>query len=117
MEGIELTTFRTVAPLRLTVEPVTLSTGQTIPAGIPFGFYSFSINVSKDLYNSPGPEVFDGFRIFDMRQQEGEESKHQFGTTGPTETFDFGHGIHACPVCSHFHIPNISVCFSGGLAN
>ncbi|KUJ21569.1 cytochrome P450 [Mollisia scopiformis] len=96
-ESLRINPSTVVSPLRLTVEPVTLSTGQTIPAGIPFGFYSYSINQSKALYHSPGPEVFDGFRFFNMRQKEGEEHKHQFGATGPSESFDFGHGIHACP--------------------
>lgn len=72
-----------VAPLRLTVEPITLPTSQVIPAGIPIGFYSFSINMSKELYQNPGPEVFDGYRFYNMRQG-GSENKHQFGATGST---------------------------------
>ncbi|KAE8446256.1 hypothetical protein EG329_012342 [Mollisiaceae sp. DMI_Dod_QoI] len=96
-ESLRFSPASIVAPLRLTVEPLTLSTGQTIPPGIPFGFFSYSINMSKELYQSPGPEIFDGFRFFNMRQKQGEENKHQFGATGPSESFDFGHGIHACP--------------------
>lgn len=87
-----------VSPMRLTVEPLTLSTGQTIPAGTPLGFFSMSINQSTSIYTSPPPEVFDGYRFFRDREKEGNENKHQFSSTGPAETLDFGHGIHACPV-------------------
>lgn len=63
--------------------------------------------MSEDLFQSPGPEVFDGFRFFNVRQREGEENKHLFGATGPKASFDFGHGIHACPVCFWFPLPRI----------
>ncbi|CZR65962.1 uncharacterized protein PAC_15862 [Phialocephala subalpina] len=45
-----------------------------------------------------GPEIFNGYRFFNTRQMEGEENKQQFGATGPTETFDFGHHTlyHCC---------------------
>jgi hypothetical protein len=61
------------------------------------------INESSALYNSPGPEVFDGFRFARMRQIPGQENRHQFGSTGLCETLDFGHGMHACPVSDHTH--------------
>jgi cytochrome P450 len=84
--------------MRLTVEPLTLSTGQTIPAGVPFGFFSMSINQSKSICQSPRAEVFDGYRLAREREKERNKNKHQFGSTGPAETLDFGYGIHACPV-------------------
>jgi cytochrome P450 len=59
-----------VAPMRLTVEPLTLSTGQTIPAGVPFGFFSMSINQSKSICQSPRAEVFDGYRLAREREKE-----------------------------------------------
>ena len=86
-----------VAPMRLTVEPLTLSTGQVIPAGTPLGFFSMSINQSSSLYRYPPAEVFDGYRFARMREGKDHENKHQFGCTGPAESFNFGHGIHACP--------------------
>lgn len=82
----------------VTGEALTLSSGQTLRPGDSFGFDSTSINDSTELYSSPGPETFDGLRFYRMRQKAGEEQKHQFGATGVQETFDFGHGIHACPV-------------------
>lgn len=82
----------------VTAEPLTLSSGQILRPGDSFGFDSTSINESEQLYSSPGPETFDGLRFYRMRQTPGEEDKHQFGATGAQETFDFGHGMHACPV-------------------
>lgn len=86
-----------VAPMRLTIEPLTLSTGQIIPAGTPIGFFNMSINQSNSLYKYPPVEVFDGYRFARMREEKEHENKHQFGCTGPAESFNFGHGIHACP--------------------
>jgi cytochrome P450 len=86
-----------VAPMRLTVEPLTLSTGQVIPPGTPLGFFAMSINQSNSLYKYPPAEVFDGYRFARMREEKEHENKHQFGCTGPAESFNFGHGIHACP--------------------
>jgi cytochrome P450 len=87
-----------VSPMRLTIQPLTLSTGQIIPAGTPIGFFSMSINQSISIYKSPPAGIFDGYRFAREREKKGNENKHQFGSTGPAETFDFGHGIHACPV-------------------
>lgn len=42
------------------------------------------------------PEIFDGFRFSKLREQPGDETKHQFVTTGP-DSLNFGHGVHACP--------------------
>ena len=96
MEVLEIT-FHVVTPLRLTVEPLTLSTSQTIPAGVPIGCFSMSLNESSELHESP--ERFDGYRFEKLRQKPGEEYKHQFGATGTSsKTLDFGLGIHACPV-------------------
>ncbi|PMD22793.1 cytochrome P450 [Hyaloscypha hepaticicola] len=86
-----------VVPMRLTVEPLTLSTGQIIPAGTPLGFFNMSINQSNSLYKYPPAEAFDGYRFGRMREAKEHENKHQFGCTGPAESFNFGHGIHACP--------------------
>ncbi|KAK8066824.1 cytochrome P450 [Apiospora hydei] len=89
-------------------DPLTLSSGQTLRPGDSFGFDSSSINYSKELYSSPGPETFDGLRFYRMRQKAGDEQKHQFGATGVQETFDFGHGIHACPG-RHFATTEIKI--------
>jgi cytochrome P450 len=87
-----------VSPMRLTIQPLTLSTGQIIPAETPIGFFSMSINQSNLIYKSPPADIFDGYRFAREREKKGNENKHQFGSTGPAETFDFGHGIHVCPV-------------------
>ncbi|KAK7910657.1 cytochrome P450 [Apiospora marii] len=108
-ESMRLNPITIVAPLRMvTGEALTLSSGQTLRPGDSFGFDSTSINDSTALYSSPGPETFDGLRFFRMRQKAGEEQKHQFGATGVQETFDFGHGIHACPG-RHFATTEIKI--------
>jgi cytochrome P450 len=92
-----------VAPMRLAVDSLTLSTGQTIPAETPFGFASMSINKSNSIYKSPPADAFDGYRYARERERAANENQHQFGSTGPGETLDFGHGIPACPVRSVSH--------------
>lgn len=49
----------------------------------------------------PDPEKFDAHRFLKMREQPGEELRHQFVTTTP-DNMIFGHGIHACPGLSLF---------------
>ncbi|KAK7965825.1 uncharacterized protein PG986_000102 [Apiospora aurea] len=108
-EAMRLNPNTIVAPLRMVMaDPLTLSSGQTLRPGDSFGFDSSSINYSKELYSSPGPETFDGLRFYRMRQKAGYEQKHQFGATGVQETFDFGHGIHACPG-RHFATTEIKI--------
>ena len=46
--------------------------------------------------NIPKRNVFDGFRYYRMRQQDGHANKHHFATTDPY-TLHFGHGKYSCP--------------------
>lgn len=78
---------------RMVKSPVTLSDGTTLPAGT-------RIMVSGDKVhdNDVFPEAaqFDVARFLHLRQQQGNENKHQFVTT-TAEHMGFGHGQHACP--------------------
>jgi cytochrome P450 len=50
----------------------------------------------KDPTIYSDPEVFDGYRFMKMRDQPGEETRHQLTTPTP-EQMGFGYGEHACP--------------------
>lgn len=70
-----------------------LSDGTVLPKGAVFGI-PVTTQTNEDVY--PNHEKFDGHRFYDLRQQPGSESKHQFVTTS-NDHISFGHGKHACP--------------------
>lgn len=78
---------------RIANENITLSDGTTIPEGTALTIPNTRL-YDEALYENP--QVFNGRRPHDMRQRAGEESKHQFVTTGD-DYLPFGHGKHACP--------------------
>lgn len=58
---------------------------------------SMAVNaIQNDPDVTPNPEVFDGFRYYKLRQQEGESHLHQFSTT-QEKILNFGHGANSCP--------------------
>ncbi|EXJ67390.1 uncharacterized protein A1O5_09403 [Cladophialophora psammophila CBS 110553] len=72
---------------------ITLSDGTVLPTGAMVGI------PLCDLWNEEkweNPMEFDGHRFYKMRQQLGEETKHQFVSTS-NEMINFGHGKYACP--------------------
>lgn len=52
--------------------------------------------IQNDPETTPSPLIFDGFRYYKLRQNEGEGHLHQFITT-QTNILNFGHGKFACP--------------------
>jgi cytochrome P450 len=72
---------------------VILKDGTVIPKGASFGIPVTTMTNEK-VY--PNAEKFDGHRFYNLRQQPGSESKHQFVTTS-NDHISFGHGKHACP--------------------
>ena len=93
---------------RLAKEAITLSDGTVLPAGC-------RIMVSDDKVHDqavyPEPAKFDVARFLHLRNQPGNENKHQFVTTTSTH-MGFGHGQHACP--GRFFASNeikIALCF------
>lgn len=78
---------------RLVKHDITLSDGAVLPAGA-------RIMVSDDKVHDPTsfpqPERFDAARFQRLREQPGEENRHQFVTT-TSDHMGFGHGQHACP--------------------
>ncbi|KAI9771907.1 MAG: hypothetical protein M1840_001677 [Geoglossum simile] len=94
-----------IANNRVTVAPLSLSTGHTIPKETRVCFPAYAIHTSplttafSPSYNPPSakpPSEFDGFRFYNLRAMEGKENRHQFVTTAP-DSLNFGYGSHACP--------------------
>ena len=65
---------------------------------IPKGTYLFCnhTTVVQDADYFENPHHFDPWRMFRLRQRDGEANKHQFVMTSDTN-LTFGHGKHACP--------------------
>ncbi|KAI0033519.1 cytochrome P450 [Vararia minispora EC-137] len=79
---------------RYTLQPFTFSNGLTIPAGEDVSCVSRDIHLDEESYTDP--EVFDPWRFANMRDEDGEGTKHQLVATS-MEFLTFGHGRHACP--------------------
>lgn len=81
--------------------PITLSSGHTLPTGSRFAFNLHGANncasnpASNPAISKP-TDQFDGLRFFNLRSMPGNENRHQYVSTG-TDSFAFGHGLHACP--------------------
>jgi cytochrome P450 len=54
----------------------------------------YAMYLDDDIY--PNASTFDAFRFSKLREQPGNENRHQFVTTSPTH-INFGHGKDACP--------------------
>lgn len=78
---------------RMVKRDITLSDGEVLPAGA-------RIMVSDDKVHDPAsfpePAKFNVARFLRLREQPGEENRHQFVTT-TSDHMGFGHGQHACP--------------------
>lgn len=79
-----------VTSRRIAMRPITLSNGETIPTGT-----QTSLPVHDQLNDVPHPDVFDGFRWYNLRKEEGNENKYQFSESGKGSLY-WGSGRHAC---------------------
>lgn len=82
----------TVGSTRMAMIDYTFSDGTFIPKGTLLAAPVHPIVSDERIYSNP--EVFDGFRFSNLREQEGESAKHHSSNTG-TEYLHFGHGHHA----------------------
>lgn len=78
---------------RMVKKDIILSDGTKLPAGARI---MVSNDKTGDATIYPDPTRFDAARFQNLRQQPGEENRHQFVTTTATH-MGFGHGQHACP--------------------
>ncbi|PRP86150.1 hypothetical protein PROFUN_03137 [Planoprotostelium fungivorum] len=75
-------------------EGYTFSDGTHVPCGVTISAASGGLHRDERVYEKP--EEFMPFRFAEMRDEEGEGSKHQMVATS-NEYLPFGHGRHACP--------------------
>lgn len=78
---------------RLVKHDITLSNGEVLPRGARIMVNDDKVN---DPDSFPDPGKFDAARFQRLREQPGEENRHQFVTT-TSDHMAFGHGQHACP--------------------
>ncbi|KAG8162657.1 hypothetical protein KVR01_007135 [Diaporthe batatas] len=80
---------------RVIHQPLTLSSGFTIPAHTTIGIPTQAITMDESLY--PNPEVFDPFRFSKIREERPEmDGRAQYVASNPA-SLSFGYGRHACP--------------------
>ncbi|KIX09575.1 uncharacterized protein Z518_00655 [Rhinocladiella mackenziei CBS 650.93] len=99
-------------------EGLRLKSGHRIPLGHHIGVPNHLGNISH-----PDQDQFIGFRWSDMRDQPGQETAHQWVTTGLGH-LNFGHGSHSCPgrffaaneikVALSYVLLNYDICYPEG---
>ncbi|KIL64963.1 hypothetical protein M378DRAFT_162532 [Amanita muscaria Koide BX008] len=93
-ECLRLSNFSFVTMWRKALKDFTLSDGTTIPAGSRVTVPYNPVHTDANYYSDPN--VFDGFRFERLREQDGENTKHQLTSIGVDYVL-FGNGRHACP--------------------
>ena len=76
------------------IKDFTFSDGTTVPKGSFVLVPMLAMYSDNDIF--PNAETFDAFRFSKIRDQPGQENRHQFVTTSP-QHINFGHGKNACP--------------------
>ncbi|KAG6332745.1 hypothetical protein ID866_6343 [Astraeus odoratus] len=79
---------------RKALKDITLSDGTLIPKGTYVAVPAHAIHHDACIYENP--HAFEPFRFADMREQQGESSRHQMVAVSP-ESLAFGCGKAACP--------------------
>ncbi|OIW23840.1 cytochrome P450 [Coniochaeta ligniaria NRRL 30616] len=94
---------------RKVLKPITLSSGQVIPAGVMLEVPHYAISHDEETF--PEPEKFDGLRFYRMREQSQtfnkpsaggkatsvEAAAHNLFASVSQNSPTFGYGRHACP--------------------
>ncbi|KAJ6459758.1 cytochrome P450 [Mycena vulgaris] len=79
---------------RKVLKDFTFSNGITVPAGASVSVATHHMHNDERFY--PEPEVFKGFRFYDMMTVKDGKPSHQMLTTS-ADYLSFGYGRHACP--------------------
>jgi cytochrome P450 len=74
--------------------PVTLSNGVVLPKNTYISMTHYMTNKDPSIY--PSPQTFDPLRFYHLRQNPGDEPKHQFASLS-AENPSWGVGKFACP--------------------
>ena len=90
-----------VSVMRKALQDLRFSDGTVVPSGTLIVAAAMSTHMDEENY--PNAEVFDPWRFSNMREEEGEITKHQFVSTS-VDYVSFGHGKHAwyilkCSIC------------------
>ncbi|KAI9571035.1 cytochrome P450 [Boletus coccyginus] len=93
-ESQRLVGIGAVSLSRKAIKDFTFSDGTFIPKGTLVVVPSRCLHLDNEHYENA--HVFDPFRFSDMRDEEGEGTKHHFVSTS-MEYLPFGLGRHACP--------------------
>ncbi|THG97981.1 hypothetical protein EW026_g4131 [Hermanssonia centrifuga] len=83
-----------VSVMRKALKDLHFSDGTRIPAGTVLVTAANATHLDEENFHNP--DIFDPFRFSDMRDEDGESTKHQFVSTS-VDYVAFGHGKHACP--------------------
>lgn len=78
---------------RLASKDIRLSDGLTIPKGANMVVSAHTMH-EESVY--PEANSYDGFRFYKIRQEPGQENKHQL-VMASQDHLGFGYGVHACP--------------------
>jgi cytochrome P450 len=79
---------------RYTIKDWKISDGTLVPKGTFFWCNYLPMSLDEAVWENA--KSFDPWRMYRLRQKPGQENKHQFVMTTPTN-LTFGHGKHACP--------------------
>jgi len=79
---------------RRAMKDFTFSNGVTVPEGHYVAVATHATHM--DAKNYSDPEEFQPFRFSDLREEEGESTKHQAASSG-LDWLNFGGGRHSCP--------------------
>ncbi|TFK56598.1 cytochrome P450 [Heliocybe sulcata] len=93
-ESQRFTGIGSISLQRKVLKPYTFSDGTSVPVGAHVAVASQCIHSDEEHYADAN--IFNGWRFAEMREAEGEGTKHQLVSTG-NDYLSFGHGRHACP--------------------
>ncbi len=94
--------------MRKALKDLHFSDGTRIPAGTVLVTAANATHLDEENFHNP--DIFDPFRFSDMRDEDGESTKHQFVSTS-VDYVAFGHGKHAWLVDSSFPSPFLALIF------